>query len=122
MTASAILGKIVIAGIADRTDLRILTAFTASLGIVQCGVLLLTPSFTLLLVTDCLADMAVGGTYPMFSALVAERFGTAAYGWVRGLMSPMVAPNFLKPPSSVDTTRPPACRAATSTILFVTQA
>ena len=91
MTASAILGKIVIAGIADRTDLRVLTAFTASLGIVQCGVLLLTPSFTLLLVTDCLAGMAVGGTYPMFSALVAERFGTAAYGWVRGLMSPMVA-------------------------------
>jgi MFS family permease len=90
-TASAILGKIVIAWIADRADLRILTAVTAALGIVQCGVLLLTPSFELLLGMDCLAGMAVGGTYPLFSALVAERFGTAAYGWVRGLMSPLTS-------------------------------
>jgi MFS family permease len=91
MTASAIAGKIVIAWIADRADLRILTAVTASLGIVQCGVLLLTPSFGLLLGVDCVAGMAVGGTYPLFSAIVAERFGTAAYGWVRGLMSPMTS-------------------------------
>jgi MFS family permease len=91
MTASAIAGKIVIAWIADKADLRVLTAITAALGIVQCGVLLLTPSFTLLLVADCLAGMAVGGTYPLFSAIVAERFGTAAYGWVRGLMSPMTS-------------------------------
>ena len=27
----------------------------------------------------------------LFSAIVAERFGTAAYGWVRGLMSPMTS-------------------------------
>ncbi len=91
MTASAIAGKIVIAWIADRADLRILTAATASLGIVQCGVLLLTPSFELLIALNCLAGMAVGGTYPLFSAIVAERFGTAAYGWVRGLMSPMTS-------------------------------
>ena len=91
MTASAIAGKIVIAWIADRADLRILTAVTASLGIVQCGVLLLTPSFELLIALNCIAGMAVGGTYPLFSAIVAERFGTAAYGWVRGLMSPMTS-------------------------------
>lgn len=91
MTASAIAGKIVIAWIADRADLRILTAITASLGIVQCGVLLLTPSFGLLIALNCIAGMAVGGTYPLFSAIVAERFGTAAYGWVRGLMSPMTS-------------------------------
>jgi MFS family permease len=91
LTASAIAGKIVIAWIADKADLRVLTAVTASLGIVQCGVLLLTPSFALLLATNCIAGMAVGGTYPLFSAIVAERFGTAAYGWVRGLMSPITS-------------------------------
>jgi MFS family permease len=91
MTASAIAGKIVIAWVADKADLRVLTAITAALGIVQCGVLLLTPSFALLIGADCLAGLAVGGTYPLFSAIVAERFGTASYGWVRGLMSPMIS-------------------------------
>ena len=91
MTASAIAGKLIIARIADQADLRILTAITAALGIVQCGALSLSPPFAVLLSINALAGLAVGGTYPLYAALVAERFGVTSYGWVRGLMSPINA-------------------------------
>lgn len=88
-TLSAIAGKIFIAWVADKIDLRILIVITAFLGVVQCGVFLLTPSYELLLAINFIAGAAIGGTYPLYSAIVAERFGVESYGWVRGLMTPV---------------------------------
>jgi MFS family permease len=90
-TASALTGKIVIAWIADRADLRILVAITALMGVFQCSVLMTGPTFTLLLFVHTVAGLATGGTYAIYSAIVAERFGVVSYGWVRGLMMPFNA-------------------------------
>jgi len=87
-TASAVLGKLLIAAVADRIDLRWLIVLTAALGVVQCAVFSTNPPLWVLFATNGLAGLAIGGTYPLYSAIVAERFGPSSYGWIRGLMTP----------------------------------
>jgi cyanate permease len=90
-TASAIAGKLLIAWIADRSDLRILLGVTALFGIILCGTLLTDPPYAAILAVSLLTGLAIGGTYPLASALMAQRFGAASVGTAIGLKMPLVS-------------------------------
>jgi MFS family permease len=91
LTASAICGKLAIAWIVDRTDLRIWLMATAVCVIILCGILLTQPSYTGILLVSLLTGVAIGGTYPLGAALLAQRFGAASVGTAIGLQSPLLA-------------------------------
>ena len=90
-TASAIAGKLVIAWIADRSDLRLLLAVTGIFGVVMCLTLVGNPSYLTILGVSLLTGLAVGGTYPLGSAIMAQRFGAASVGSTVGLKMPIVS-------------------------------
>lgn len=87
--ASAIFGKLVIAWLADRVDLRLLIGFTGLCGAVLCTTLLLNPTYGILIGVLSLTGLAIGGTYPLSNAIVAQRFGVVSLGLARGLMMPI---------------------------------
>ncbi|MDB5583546.1 MAG: hypothetical protein JWR80_8722 [Bradyrhizobium sp.] len=89
MVASAIVGKLVIAWLADRTDLRLLIGVTGLCGTLLCTTLLLNPSYGVLIGVLSLTGLAIGGTYPLSNAIVAQRFGVVSLGLARGLMMPI---------------------------------
>jgi len=88
-TASAIAGKLVIASIADRIDLRLLVGITGLCSTTLCATMLLQPSYGALVAVLSLTGLAIGGTYPLSNAIVAQRFGVVSMGLVRGLMMPL---------------------------------
>jgi MFS family permease len=88
-TASAIAGKVVIAWIADRTDLRLLLALTAIFGVIQCACMVYDPSYLLLLTVCLMTGLAVGGTMPLANILLSYRFGAPSIGTVMGLQMPI---------------------------------
>jgi MFS family permease len=89
-TVSALGGKLLIAWIADRVDLRILLALTAVCSMVMCGAMLADLSYSMLLVVCGVTGIAIGGTYPLGNAIVAKTFGSASVGGAMGLKAPIV--------------------------------
>jgi MFS family permease len=90
-TASAIAGKLLLAWMADRYDLRILLAITAAFGMILCGTLLIVPPYGVILAVSLLTGLAIGGTLPLSNAIIAQRFGAASVGTAIGLMAPIFA-------------------------------
>jgi MFS family permease len=89
LTASAIAGKVVIAWISDRADLRLMLAVTALFGIFQTLALTLDLSYGLLLAVSLLTGLAVGGTMPLANIVLSYRFGAASVGTVMGMKMPV---------------------------------
>lgn len=83
-------GKLFFGSLADRVDQRILYWIAASiLGL--CMLLLIgQPSQFLLTIVCAMLGFAAGGFLPLLGAIVAGRFGPAAYGQVFGMMSPFL--------------------------------
>ncbi|WP_207544630.1 MFS transporter [Sphingomonas jatrophae] len=92
ISGSAIGGKLLIGWLADIVDRRRLflgvTLLTASF----LALLLSGPSFPVLSAACCVVGAAIGGTTPLWGALIVDRFGVPAYGTVMGLLIPMQMP------------------------------
>jgi sugar phosphate permease len=90
-TISALLGKMVIAWIADRIDLRIPMAIVAGLGILLCEFLARDIPYPALIALSAVTGLAVGGQAPLCNAMLAERFGGASFGLANGMVIPFSA-------------------------------
>lgn len=92
-----ILGKLFFGMLADRFDHRWL--FTCA--VVLCATvivgLLLTPTYTQLVVLSGMLGFSAGGFLPLLGAMVASRFGPASFGSVMGLIGPFLAINAFGP-------------------------
>lgn len=90
-TSGAIAGKLLVAWIGDRFDLRLLLAITAVCGMLQSLLLYFDLPFELILIGAALTGMAIGGTYPITSAILSQQFGAASTGSALGLKYPFTA-------------------------------
>jgi len=88
---SAIAGILALSAVADKIERSlILTAFYV-LGAVLNAALLFSHGFVMLAGCAVMLGVAAGAMAPVFFALVADHFGTASFGTVRGLMAPFLA-------------------------------
>lgn len=94
------IGKLLFGSVADKVDLRF--ALGAAILSLTGGFLLLSQGADarFLSLGAILAGLAAGGMLPVWGALLAKCFGTANYGRVMGLMSPVIMPfNIVGPPA-----------------------
>jgi len=92
LTFSAILGKLVIGALADRIDKRLLFCAVAACNFAFLCILLASPGYATLLVACAIIGLAIGGTYPLWTTLAADCFGTASFGAVLGTMNLLMVP------------------------------
>ncbi|GEM_PF-1361871 len=88
---SALAGKVVLAVIADRVDRALLVACAIAIILMVAVGLIFLDSYAGMVGMCLLGGMAMGGFFPLYSALIADRFGPASLGTAEGLMSPLVA-------------------------------
>lgn len=88
---SALAGKIALAVIADRVDRGVLVACAIGIILVVTGGLIVLDSYEGMVGLCLLGGMAMGGFFPLYSALIADRFGPASLGTAEGMMGPLVA-------------------------------
>lgn len=88
---SAIAAKLVLAFIADRLDRILLVTALVSLGVLPNAMLLVSESYALLLVSAAVMGVTTATITPIYYALLADRFGLAAFGSARGLIAPITA-------------------------------
>ena len=87
ISVSAIIGKLATGALADRMDLRWLLIAIAVLTEIFLAVLLVQPSYALLIGASLIVGAAVGGSFPLWTSIIAARFGVASFGAVMGLMA-----------------------------------
>lgn len=87
ISGSAIIGKLAIGALADRVDLRWLLIALAVMTEIFLAILLVQPSYGILMVASLIVGAAVGGSSPLWASFIAVRFGIASYGAVMGLMA-----------------------------------
>lgn len=92
LTFSAILGKLAIGALADRYDKRWLFCAVAACNFAFLVILLLSPGYATLLIACSIIGLAIGGTYPLWTTLAADCFGTASFGSVLGSMNLLMVP------------------------------
>lgn len=92
LTFSAIAGKLAIGALADRVDKRLLFCAVAACNFLFLAVLLLGPSYGVLLVACSIIGLAIGGTYPLWMTMTADCFGSASFGTVMGTMNLVTMP------------------------------
>lgn len=92
LTFSAILGKLVIGALADRYDKRLLFCAVAACNLAFLTLLLFEPSYPVLIAACCIIGLAIGGTYPLWTTLIADHFGAASFGTVMGSMNLAMMP------------------------------
>jgi len=92
LTFSAILGKLAIGALADRYDKRLLFCAVAVCNFAFLVILLLSPGYATLLIACSIIGLAIGGTYPLWTTLAADCFGTASFGSVLGSMNLLMVP------------------------------
>lgn len=88
----AIAGKLAIGSLSDRVDPRWLFLVVAFLNAAFLAVLMLHPSYPMLLGAAVVVGFGFGGTMPLWAALIANRFGIAAFGSIMGVMVPLQMP------------------------------
>lgn len=92
-----ILGKLFFGGMADRFDHRYLFWLAGLTLAVTVGLMKTDPSYELMVLIASLLGFAAGGFLPLLGAIVASRFGPAAFGSVMGLIGPFLAINAFGP-------------------------
>lgn len=92
ISGCAIAGKLAIGSLSDRIDPRWLFLLVAVLNAGFLVVLTLQPSYAMLLAAGVVVGIGFGGTLPLWGALIANRFGIAAFGAIMGMMIPMQMP------------------------------
>ncbi len=88
----AIAGKLAIGSLSDRVDPRWLFLVVIFLNAGFLAVLMLHPSYPMLLVAAVVVGIGFGGTMPLWAAFIANRFGIAAFGTIMGAMMPLQMP------------------------------
>lgn len=89
--AAAIASKLLLVAFADRIDRVVVLAGLMVLGILMNLGLLSSTGYPLLVGCALLLGVATGALAPLFYTLLADRFGPASFGSVRGLMTPLTA-------------------------------
>jgi MFS family permease len=92
MAGLGVVGKVFFGWIADRIDKR--HAIWLLIGVQALGLVLVLEarSYPFLLLAGALFGFGMGGTVPLFGALIGAGFGRHAFGRVMGLMSPFMLP------------------------------
>lgn len=75
----------------DRIDRTLLLTLVLISCLVPCALLLVAKSYIALLLTALVLGFALGALAPIYIALMADRFGLAAFGTVRGLLVPVMS-------------------------------
>lgn len=88
---AAIAGKLLLSVFADKVDRIALMTGMFVLGSAVNAALLTNTGYYPLLGCAALLGLATGALMPVFYALLADRFGTATFGTVRGLTVPILA-------------------------------
>lgn len=88
---AGIVSMLLLSVIADRWNRTILLAVLTLIGLVPCALLLVAESFPALLVTAVVIGLSLAVVAPVYIALLADRFGLAAFGTVRGLIVPVMS-------------------------------
>ena len=92
VSGGAVMGKLVLGALSDRTDPRLLYLVVIALNVVLLGTLLAQPTYPVLLTVALLAGSAVGGAIPLWTVIVGRRFGLAQMGRAMGVMSVTMMP------------------------------
>jgi MFS family permease len=87
----AMLGKLLLAVVADRVNRVALITVIFLLVALLNGALFASEAYVALLVSATGLGLASGALTPAFQALLADRFGVASFGTVQGLMAPLAA-------------------------------
>lgn len=92
VSLSSIIGKLLIGAMADRVDKRLLLSGVALLLGIFVTILLMHPAFPVLITACLAAGAAIGGTLPLWGAIISARFGLASFGAVMGWTAQMQLP------------------------------
>jgi MFS family permease len=89
--AAGVAGKLLLAAVGDRLERMLLLALLVALVVAVNAGLLASYDYPVLLSCGIALGVALGAIPPVQYALLADRFGEASFGSVRGLMSPVSA-------------------------------
>ena len=92
VSLSSIVGKLLLGAMADRIDKRLLLSGVALLLGVFVVILLLHPAFPVLIAGCLVAGAAIGGSLPLWGAIISSRFGVGSFGAVMGWTAQMQLP------------------------------
>lgn len=92
VSLSSIIGKLLIGAMADRVDKRLLLGGVAALFGVFVLILLMHPAFAVLIGGCLVAGAAIGGSLPLWGAIISARFGVGSFGAVMGWTAQMQLP------------------------------
>lgn len=81
---SAMSGKLLIGFLTERINVKGLFVFVAAIHLCYLGLLLLHPSYGLLLAGVSVVGVGVGGVIPVWANLIAANFGANSFGSVMG--------------------------------------
>jgi MFS family permease len=90
---SGIVGQLSLSAFADRVERVVLLSCMFALGAVLNAILFVSSAYPMLIVCALMLGMTSGAVAPLLYALVADRFGLASFGTVRGMMTPVIAIN-----------------------------
>ncbi len=94
ISASGLAGLVAMLALAawgDRIDRTLLLSLVFVSCLVPCALLLVAKSYIALLLTALVLGFALAALAPIYIALMADRFGLAAFGTVRGLLVPVMS-------------------------------
>ncbi len=94
ISASGIAGIVAMLALAawgDRIDRTLLLSLVLVSCLVPCALLLVAKSYMALVLTALVVGFALAALAPIYIALMADRFGLAAFGTVRGLLVPVMS-------------------------------
>lgn len=89
--AAAIAAKLLLSLVADRFNRIYMLAVLFALGLIVSILLLLGHGYPLLIACAAMLGVSSSAAAPIFYALLADRFGTASFGTVRGMMAFLMA-------------------------------
>jgi predicted MFS family arabinose efflux permease len=124
LSTGGIIGKLTFAAVGDRFDTRLLLVLTHSLIASFLLILMAQPGYAALAAGGFIVGLALGGVLPLWSAILAETYGSESFGQAMGAMAPAMLPlNMLFMqllPWSWDTyeTYTPAFQACLATLLL----
>lgn len=88
---SGVAAMLTLAAWGDRIDRTRLLSLVLVSCIVPCALLLVAKSYVALFMTALVLGFALAAFTPIYIALMADRFGLAAFGTVRGLLVPVMS-------------------------------
>ncbi|MBS0577805.1 MAG: MFS transporter [Proteobacteria bacterium] len=92
LSMSGVAGKVLNGALSDYLDRRYLVVAASLFTVLFLLILQAHPGYRALLGASCLAGLAIGSVMPVWGALIADCFGTAAYGTAIGFMGACMLP------------------------------